>query len=190
LSRWSKQSDFIVPIVFSGRDDPDTLGLIGFFSYVLLLRMQIEGARDFGDLRDRVNREFCLACAGEDHGRVVTGLLAELPARDGMKLFSTSFNWLSMSSGELAGAPSPVILNRLQGELEVTPFPFRFLPRYLNTSGRSEHSPLSDVPALGLQVTQGSAVEASLLYSAGSLSPGSIAVFAENLRLLLESAVG
>jgi Condensation domain len=189
LSRWSKQSDFIVPIVFSGRDDPDTLGLIGFFSYVLLLRMQIEGARDFGDLRDRVNREFCRACAGEDHGRVVTGLLANLPAREGMKLFSTGFNWLSMSSGELAGAPSQVILNRLQGELEVTPFPFRFLPRYLNTSGRSEHSPLSDVPALGLQVTQGSAVEASLLYSAGSLSPGSIAVFAENLRLLLESAV-
>jgi Condensation domain len=189
LSAWSRQKDFIVPIVFSGRDDPDTLGLIGFFSYVLLLRMQTEGARDFGDLRDRVNREFCLACAGEDHGRVVTGLLADLPPKEGMKLFGTSFNWLSMSSSELAGAPSQAILNRLQGNLEVTPFPFRFLPRYLNTSGVSEPSQRSEAPALGLQVTQGSTVEASLLYSSGSLSPDSIAIFAQDLRLLLESAV-
>jgi hypothetical protein len=189
LSRWSKQSDFIVPLVFSGRDDPDTLGLIGFFSYVLLLRMQVDGVRDFADLRARVSQEFCRACERQDHGRVVTGLLAELPARDGMKLFSNSFNWLTMSSGELAGAPSQAILRRLRGELEVSPFPFRFLTRYPSTPGRLEHSPLSDVPSVGLQVTQGSAVEASLLYSAGSLSPDSIAVFAENLRSLLESAV-
>jgi hypothetical protein len=189
LSRWSQQSDFIVPLVFSGRDDPDTLGLIGFFSYVLLLRVQIEGVRDFATLRDRVSQEFCRACERLDHGRVITGLLAELPPKDGMKLFSNSFNWLTMSSGQLAGAPSQAILSRLQGELLVTPFPFKFLTRYPCAPGRLEPGPLSEVPSVGLQVTQGSAVDASLLYSAGSLSRDSIAMFAESLRSLLESAV-
>jgi hypothetical protein len=188
LSRWSKQKDFIVPLVFSGRDDPDSQDLIGFFSYVLLLRMELEGVQDFSDLRTRVNREFCLACARQDHGRVVTDLLAKLPAQDGMKLFSTSFNWLSMSSGELAGCPSRDILNRLE-DLTLSPFPFRFLPRYPNTLNRSEHGSLSHVPALGLQVTQGNALEGSLLYSAGSLSPRSIEAFAQSLLLMLEKAV-
>jgi hypothetical protein len=189
LARWSKQRDFIVPLVFSGRDDPDTLGLIGFFSYVLLLRMRFEGVHDFSALRVRVHQEFCRACACQDHGRVVTGLLANLPATDGMALFSTSFNWLSMSSGELAGAPSQAIVSGLRGELEVTPFPFRFLPRYLNTGGRPERSALSAAPALGLQVTHGSTLEASLLYSAASLSRRTIEVFAESMLGLLEDAV-
>ena len=189
LSRWSQQRDFVVPLVFSGRDDPDSVNLIGFFSYVLLLRMELEGAQSFSALQDRVHREFCLACARQDHGRVVTRLLADLPAREGMKLFSTSFNWLSMSSGELAGLPSRDILHRLQGDLEISPFAFRFLPRYPGCRDGSRPSPISEVPALGLQVTQGNALEASLLYSVGLLSPRSIEAFAQSLLLTLEKAV-
>ena len=191
LARLSGQQDFLVPLVFAGRDDPDCLELIGFFSYVLLLRVQLQGAGDFRSLLGRVSREFCVACERQDHGRVVTGLLASLPARDGMKLFSTSFNWLSMSAAELAGAPSQDILGHLDGTLAMSPFPFRFLPRH-SSGGEPEppgHGTSCEVPAIGLQVTQGTALEASLLYSAGSLSPRSMAQLAEKLVRVLEKAV-
>jgi hypothetical protein len=191
LSRWSGQQDFVVPLVFAGRDDPDYLELIGFFSYVLMLRVQLQGTEDFRSLLGSVSREFCVACERQDHGRVVTGLLASLSARDGMKLFSTSFNWLSMSAAELAGTPSQDILGHLDGKLAMSPFPFRFLPRH--TSGGEREAPgrgnSCEVPAIGLQVTQGSGLEASLLYSAGSLSPHSIAKFAQKLVRVLEKAV-
>jgi hypothetical protein len=118
-------------------------------------------------------------------------LLASLPARDGMKLFSTSFNWLSMSAAELAGAPSQDILSHLDDKLAMSPFPFRFLPRH--ASGSESEAPgrgnSCEVPAIGLQVTQGTGLEASLLYSAASLSPHSIAKVAERLVRVLEKAV-
>lgn len=189
LSQWSRQKDFIVPIVFSGRDDPDCLDLIGFFSYVLLLRMQLQGVEDFPHLLEKVSREFCSACERQDHGRVVTELLAGQSARDGMKLFSTSFNWLSMSAAELSGTPSPRVLSQLDGTLSLSPFPFRFLPRYPSGGARPLQSDCSEVPATGLQVTQGSALEASLLYSSGSLSPQSMAALAASLLGTLEKAV-
>jgi hypothetical protein len=189
LSHWSQQKDFIVPIVFSGRDDPDSLDLIGFFSYVLLLRMQLQGVEDFADLLEKVSREFCGACECQDHGRVVTELLAGLPARDGMKLFSTSFNWLSMSAAELSGAPSPAVASQLDGKLSLSPFPFKFLPRYPNGGARPGPSDSSEVPATGLQVTEGIVLEASLLYSSGSLSPHSMAALAASLLGVLEKAV-
>jgi hypothetical protein len=191
LSRWSGQEDFVVPLVFSGRDDPDCLDLVGFFSYVLLLRVELQGAQDFAGVLQRVSREFSAACERQDHGRVITGLLASLPARDGMKLFSTSFNWLTMSTAELAGAPSEDILSRLDGKLTLSPFPFQFSPRHCGGVGpesrRRGHS--CEVPAVGLQVTHGRALEASLLYSAGSLSSRSMAKLAENLVRALEQAV-
>ena len=189
LARWSCQRDFVVPLVFAGRDDPDCLNLIGFFSYVLLLRMELQGAEDFAGLLARVSREFCVACERQDHGRVVTGLLASLPARDGMKLFSTSFNWLSMSAAELAGAPSAAVLSQLDRRLALSPFPFRFLPRYPCGGGRPGHGNSCEVPAIGLQVTHGVTLEASLLYSVGSLSVNSIAVLAQRLLQVLEAAV-
>jgi non-ribosomal peptide synthetase component F len=189
LSRWSHQRDFVVPLVFAGRDDPDCLDLIGFFSYVLLLRMELQGAGDFAGLLARVSREFCVACERQDHGRVVTGLLASLPARDGMKLFSTSFNWLSMSAAELAGSPSAAVLSQLDRRLALSPFPFRFLPRYPCGGERSGHGPSCEVPAIGLQVTQGVNLEASLLYSTSSLSVSSIAMLAQSLLRVLEEAV-
>jgi hypothetical protein len=191
LSRWSGQEDFVVPLVFAGRDDPDCLDLIGFFSYVLLLRVQLRKAEDFRGLLARVSREFWVACERQDHGRVVTGLLASLPARDGMKLFSTSFNWLSMSAAELAGTPSQAVLGPLEGKLAISPFPFRFRPRH-SGAGEAEpvgHCNLCEVPAIGLQATQGTSLEASLLYSAGSVSPHSIAKLAGKLLRVLEQAV-
>ena len=189
LARWSRQRDFLVPLVFAGRDDPDCLDLIGFFSYVLLLRMELQGAEDFAGLLARVSREFCVACERQDHGRVVTGLLASLPARDGMKLFSTSFNWLSMSAAELAGTPSAVVLSELDRGLALSPFPFRFLPRYPCGGERAAHGNSCEVPAIGLQVTQGGTLEASLLYSTRSLSVNSIAALAHSLLRVLEEAV-
>ena len=189
LSRWSHQRDFVVPLVFAGRDDPDCLDLIGFFSYVLLLRMELQGAEDFAGLLARVSREFCVACERQDHGRVVTGLLASLPARDGMKLFSTSFNWLSMSAAELAGSPSAAVLSQLDRRLALSPFPFRFLPRYPCGGERAAHGNSCEVPAIGLQVTQGVNLEASLLYSTSSLSVSSIAMLAQSLLRVLEEAV-
>ena len=190
LARWSRQRDFLVPLVFAGRDDPDCLDLIGFFSYVLLLRMELQGAEDFAGLLARVSREFCVACERQDHGRVVTGLLASLPARDGMKLFSTSFNWLSMSAAELAGTPSAAVLSELDRRLALSPFPFRFLPRYPCGGERAAHGNSCEVPAIGLQVTQGGTLEASLLYSTRSLSVNSIAALAQSLLRVLEEAVG
>jgi hypothetical protein len=189
LARWSRQRDFVVPLVFAGRDDPDCLDLIGFFSYVLLLRMELQGAEDFAALLARVSREFCVACERQDHGRVVTGLLASLPARDGMKLFSTSFNWLSMSAAELAGAPSAAVLSQLDRRLALNPFPFRFLPRYPCGGERPRDGQSCEVPAIGLQVTQGGTLEASLLYSTSSLSVNRIAALAQSLLQVLEAAV-
>jgi len=190
LSHRSRQQDFVMPLVFAGRDDPDCLDLIGFFSYVLLLRVQLQGAADFRSLLARVSREFCSACERQDHGRVVTGLLANLPARDGMNLFSTSFNWLCMSAAELAGTPSQAVLDALDGTLAMSPYPFRFLPRYASGGEPPRHGNSCEVPAVGLQVTQGTVLEARFLYSTGSLSPHGMAMLAENLLRVLEEAVG
>jgi hypothetical protein len=96
-----------------------------------------------------------------------------------------------MSAAELGGTPSQDILSHLDSNLTMSPFPFQFRPRHSNGGdleppGRGTSC---EVPALGLQVTHGSALEASLLYSAGSLSPHSIAKLAEKLLRVLEQAV-
>ena len=101
LARWSRQRDFLVPLVFAGRDDPDCLDLIGFFSYVLLLRMELQGTEDFAGLLVRVSREFAAPASGRTTAGWSPGC-SEPAGADRMKLFHTSFNWLSMSAAKLA----------------------------------------------------------------------------------------
>jgi Condensation domain/Phosphopantetheine attachment site len=85
LWRWSKQRDFIVPVVVAGRQS-EQKSIVGIFSHVLYLRMQLMGHETFSQLLSYVGNEFFRALSHQDAGRMA----AQAP-----ELTGTVFQWIT-----------------------------------------------------------------------------------------------
>lgn len=98
LWRWSRQNDFVLPFNVAGRQS-EHRPIVGYFSYILHLRVEIVGTETFREFVGRIGNEFYRALAHQDFGRVATnnpGLLA-----------STLFQWITWHPEEAAGTPGP-----------------------------------------------------------------------------------
>jgi acyl carrier protein len=69
LSNWCSQNDFVVPVFVAGRQS-EHKSIIGYFSHILYLRMQLTGRETFSELLNRVSNEFFRALSHQDFGRM------------------------------------------------------------------------------------------------------------------------
>src|SRR5581483_2231879 len=69
LWRWSGQTDFVLPFNVAGRQS-EHKSVIGYFSYVLYLRIQLTGEESFKQFLDRVGQEFFSGLSHQDFGRM------------------------------------------------------------------------------------------------------------------------
>jgi hypothetical protein len=68
LWRWSGQRDLILPFNIAGRQAEHKL-IVGFFAYILYLRIELKGDETFSELQRLVSNEFFRALAHQDFGK-------------------------------------------------------------------------------------------------------------------------
>lgn len=114
VSRWCGQKDFVVPFNIAGRQS-ENQRVIGYFSHVLYLRIQLTGEEAFTALLSRVSGEFFRALAHDDFGRMAL----QRPEL----LSGTLFQWISGHPDENAELPDEAVMKSL--DLNVTRMPIR-----------------------------------------------------------------
>jgi len=77
-SFWSAQRDFVVPIVFSGREDLKYADVIGSFTHLVFLRLQFHGDITFTELCKVITEEFMSATEHSGIGKAVCDSMPEL----------------------------------------------------------------------------------------------------------------
>jgi hypothetical protein len=86
LWRWCGQSDIVVPFNVTGRQT-EYKSVVGYFSHILYLRMDLKGSETFAELVQSVSKEFYRALSHQDFGRVA----ADRPDL----LAGTFFQWIT-----------------------------------------------------------------------------------------------
>ena len=71
LWRWSRQNDFVLPFNVAGRQS-EHRPVVGYFSYILYLRVELAGEETFREFLSRITNEFYRALAHQDFGRIAT----------------------------------------------------------------------------------------------------------------------
>ncbi len=79
ISRWSQSDDVVVGMPVSGRDRPETEGLVGLFVNTVVVRSDCSGVPTFGELIDRVHNSVLLAL---EHQTVPFDKVVEVVAPD------------------------------------------------------------------------------------------------------------
>jgi hypothetical protein len=69
--RWCGQRDFILPFNVAGRQSDHKL-VVGYFSHILYLRIELTGQETFSELLSLVSNEFFRALSHQDFGRQAT----------------------------------------------------------------------------------------------------------------------
>ena len=86
LWRWTGQNDFVLPFNVAGRQTQQR-PMVGYFNYVLCLRVKIAGHETFRELLNGISNEFYRALAHQDFGRIA----AQRPEL----LQGTLFQWIT-----------------------------------------------------------------------------------------------
>lgn len=94
LSRWCKQTDFVVAFFVAGRQS-EHKHVVGYFPHILYLRMELTGRETFRDLLRYVGNEFFRALSHQDFGRMAN--------REPRLLQGTFFQWLTWHSDDASG---------------------------------------------------------------------------------------
>ena len=99
LWQWCRQKDFVIPFNIAGRQ-AEHRHVVGYFSHVLYLRMQLTGEETFSELLGRVSNEFFRALTHQDFGRIAL----QVP----QLLTGTYFQWVTWHAEEAnAELPKP-----------------------------------------------------------------------------------
>jgi amino acid adenylation domain-containing protein len=101
LRQWSGQNDFVVPFNTAGRQT-EHKSIIGYFSYLLYLRIKLTGQETFSELLSQLGNELFRALAHQDFGRM---------ARQQRQLMAgTVFQWVTWhpedARAEASGVPA------------------------------------------------------------------------------------
>lgn len=91
--RWTRQEDFVLPFNVAGRQS-EHRPVIGYFSYILYLRVEVTGRETFRELLGRVSNEFYRALAHQDFGRIAE----QRPEL----LAGTLFQWITWHPDDIA----------------------------------------------------------------------------------------
>jgi non-ribosomal peptide synthetase component F len=107
LYRCCNQRDFIVPFFVAGRQS-EHKSVVGYFSHILYLRMQLTGGETFRELMSYVGNEFFRALSHQDFGRMAT--------QEPRLLEGTFFQWITWHPDDALSLPLP----ETQGSRELT----------------------------------------------------------------------
>jgi non-ribosomal peptide synthetase component F len=91
LWNWCRQNDFVLPLNIAGRQS-EHKSVIGYFSYILLVRVKLSGEERFTELLARLGNEFFSCLSHPDFGRMAT--------RHPELLSGTVFQWMTWHPGE------------------------------------------------------------------------------------------
>ena len=100
LWNWTRQEDFVLPFNIAGRQS-EHKSVIGYFSYVLYLRIRITGDEAFEQVLGRVGNEFFSTLSHQDFGRVV--------AEQSTLLAGTLFQWITWHPDDVPTAPRTAV---------------------------------------------------------------------------------
>ena len=109
LSKWCKQTDFIVPFNIAGRQS-EHKAVVGYFSHIVLLRMRLTGNESFKELLSLASNEFFRALSHQDFG-MMADQHPEL-------LAGTYFQWVSWHEDDPAAATGFPLEHPLQLKTE------------------------------------------------------------------------
>jgi hypothetical protein len=98
LWRWCKQANFIVPFKVAGRHS-EHKSVVGYFTQILYLRMELSGKETFSELLSHVSSEFFRALSHQDFGRIAT--------QNPELLAGTLFQWVTWHPEQVLGRPVP-----------------------------------------------------------------------------------
>jgi hypothetical protein len=107
LWRRCAQKDFILPCKIAGRH-AEHKSVVGYFTQILYLRIELDGGETFSELLSRLSKEFFRALAHQDFGRVAT--------RNPDLLAGTFFQWITWNADHglkqaVPAAPDPAQLS-------------------------------------------------------------------------------
>ncbi len=105
----SRQTDFVLPFNIAGRQT-EHKAVIGYFSYVLYLRVQLTGHETFKELVARLGNEFFGSLSHQDFGRMAL----QYPEL----LEGTLFQWVTWHPDDAPSAPVPSALNPLEQRID------------------------------------------------------------------------
>jgi hypothetical protein len=103
LWRWSRQGDFVLPFNVAGRQS-EHRPVVGFFSYILYLRVTLAGHQTFREFLNGVGNEFYRALAHQDFGRISL----QRPEL----LAGTLFQWVTWHPDDTVRAPAQTEVDR------------------------------------------------------------------------------
>jgi hypothetical protein len=98
LWRWRQRDDFVVSFFVAGRQ-AEHKSIIGYFSHILYLRVQLSGSLTFTELLGSVEKEFFGALYHQDAGRMAT----QRPEL----VTSAFFQWMTSYPAEVAALSGP-----------------------------------------------------------------------------------
>jgi non-ribosomal peptide synthetase component F len=101
LWRWCRQKDFVVPVKIAGRQS-EHKAIVGYFTHIVYLRLELTGEETWTELLSRVSSEFFKALAHEDCGQMAL----ERPEL----LTGSFFQWITRRH-ELSGVPEATEAN-------------------------------------------------------------------------------
>jgi Condensation domain len=113
LWRWCRQTDFIVPFKIAGRQSEHKT-VVGYFTQILYLRMEVLGTETFSELLSRVGNEFFAALSHQDFGRIA----AQKPEL----LAGTFFQWITWHPHQAPLAATPAAAGASELTLERVSF--------------------------------------------------------------------
>jgi hypothetical protein len=109
LWRWCRQRDFVLPFNVAGRQS-EHKSAIGYFSYVLYLRMEMTGSETFRELLSRIGNEFFANLSHQDFGRMAI--------RHPELLSGTLCQWVTWHPDDASGVPASATLDPLKPPVE------------------------------------------------------------------------
>lgn len=112
LWRWTRQDDFILPFNVAGRHSQHR-PVVGYFNYILYLRVTLTGHETFRELLGRVSNEFYRALAHQDFGRIA----AQRPELHA----GTLFQWITWRPHDVVQAPAQPAVHPLDVAVELVP---------------------------------------------------------------------
>jgi non-ribosomal peptide synthetase component F len=165
LWRWCGQRDFILPFNIAGRQS-DHKSVVGYFSHIVYLRIELTGQETFSQVLSLVSNEFFRALAHQDFGRRA----AEQP-----DLLSGVFcQWVTWHAGEAPNGPAVPL------ELEVERLPLNEFGQGLSILPPG----VVDVDLTFFDTAQG--IYAQGVYRADRFTPGTMDRLMSDLRSATE----
>ena len=183
VARWTETSDITLAFLSAGRNRPELDNTIGFFAFVLYLRIEVLPDDSLVDLLHRVTREYYTALKHQDFGR------NWLSWPDAEYTKTTAFNWhrrMLTGSQPIADVCGPA--RATKGEaIQLKSFPFKkaMLDREWDNGWNNNIAGLDSEPIAMLSESL-EGVSGWLWYQEGSIPSHSMESFTRGFQLIAE----